>query len=92
MVVEVWAAVAGASVGVASAGLTGMSRQNQQGIEMIRLTTAVDNLASRLDVLHADIRLAIKRFLRDWQIWNSQWRDWKDIAIGTKVLMLLKTV
>lgn len=57
MVVEVWAAVAGASVGVASAGLTGMSRQNQQGRDsLIRLTTAVDNLASRLDVLHADIR------------------------------------
>ena len=57
MVVEVWAAVAGASVGVASAGLTGISRQNQQGRDsLIRLTTAVDNLASRLDVLHADIR------------------------------------
>ena len=54
MVVEVWAAVAGASVGVASAGLTGMSRQSQQGRDsLIRLTTAVDNLASRLDVLHA---------------------------------------
>ena len=57
MVVEVWAAVAGASVGVASAGLTGMSRQSQQGRDsLIRLTPAVDNLASRLDVLHADIR------------------------------------
>jgi len=57
MVVEVWAAVAGASVGVASAGLTGMSRQSQQGRDsLIRLTTAVDNLANRLDVLHADIR------------------------------------
>lgn len=57
MVVEVWAAVAGASVGVASAGLTGMNRQSQQGRDsLIRLTTAVDNLASRLDVLHADIR------------------------------------
>jgi len=39
MVVEVWAAVAGASVGVASAGLTGMNRQNQQGRDsLIRLT------------------------------------------------------
>ena len=57
MVVEVWAAVAGASVGVASAGLTGLSRQSQQGRDsLIRLTTAVDNLASRLDVPHADIR------------------------------------
>ena len=57
MVVEVWAAVAGASVGVASAGLTGLSRQSQQGRDsLVRLTTAVDNLASRLNVLHADIR------------------------------------
>ena len=57
MVVEIWAAVAGASVGVASAGLTGINRQNQQGREsLVRLTTAVDNLASRMDVLHADIR------------------------------------
>ncbi len=55
--VEVWAAVAGASIGVASAGLTGLSRQNQQGRDsLVRLTTAVDNLAGRLDVLHADIR------------------------------------
>ena len=57
MVVEVWAAVAGASVGVASAGLTGLSRQSQQGRDsLVRLTTAEDNLASGLDVLHADIR------------------------------------
>ena len=57
MVVEVWAAVAGASVGVASAGLTGINRSNQQGRDsLVRLTTAVDNLASRMDILHADIR------------------------------------
>lgn len=55
--VEIWAAVAGASVGVASAGLTGINRSSQQGREsLVRLTTAVDNLAGRMDVLHADIR------------------------------------
>jgi|GEM_PF-3720292 hypothetical protein len=57
MVVEIWAAVAGASVGVASAGLTGINRQSQQGRDsLVRLTTAVDNLAGRMDILHADIR------------------------------------
>jgi len=57
MVVEIWAAVAGASVGAASAGLTGINRQNQQGRDsLVRLTTAVDNLANRMDILHADIR------------------------------------
>ena len=57
MVVEVWAAVAGASVGVASAGLTGMSRQSQQGRDsLVRLTAAVDNLSKQLDVLHTDIK------------------------------------
>ena len=55
--VEIWAAVAGASVGVASAGLTGINRSNQQGRDsLVRLTTAVDNLAGRMDILHADFR------------------------------------
>tara|TARA_Y100000401_G_C8254469_1_gene189934 strand:+ start:195 stop:446 length:252 start_codon:yes stop_codon:yes gene_type:complete len=55
--VEVWAAVAGASITVAGLGATGFSRQSQQGREtLVRLTSAVDNLANRLDVLHNDIK------------------------------------
>jgi hypothetical protein len=55
--VEVWAAVAGASVTVAGLGVSGLNRQTRQGQDsLIRLTTAVDNLSSRLDVLHGDIR------------------------------------
>ena len=57
MVVEIWAAVAGASIGVAASGIKGANRETQHGRDsLVRLTSAVDNLASRMDVLHADIR------------------------------------
>ena len=55
--VEVWAAVAGASITVAGVGVTGLNRQSQQGREsLVRLTAAVDNLSKQLDVLHTDIK------------------------------------
>ena len=55
--VEVWAAVAGASITVAGVGVSGLSRQSRQGQDsLIRLTAAVDNLAGRLDILHNDIK------------------------------------
>ncbi len=56
--VEIWAAVAGASIGVAASGIKGANRENQHGRDsLVRLTSAVDNLASRMDVLHADLRV-----------------------------------
>ena len=55
--VEIWAAVAGASITVAGLGATGLNRQNQQSREsLVKLTSSVDNLANRLDVLHNDIK------------------------------------
>jgi len=55
--VEVWAAVAGASITVAGLGVSGLNRQSQQGRDsLVRLTTAVDNLSSRLQILHDDIK------------------------------------
>ena len=58
MVVEIWAAVAGASIGVAASGVRGANRESQSGRDsLVRLTSAVDNLASRMDVLHADLRV-----------------------------------
>ena len=55
--VEVWAAVAGASVTVAGLGVSGLNRQGQQGRDsLVRLTTAVDNLSSRLQIMHDDIK------------------------------------
>ena len=55
--VEVWAAVAGASITVAGLGASGFSRQTRLGQDsLIRLTAAVDNLSGRLDILHQDIK------------------------------------
>jgi hypothetical protein len=55
--VEVWAAVAGASITTAFMGISGFSRQSRQAQDtLIRLTIAVDNLTERLDVLHNDIK------------------------------------
>jgi hypothetical protein len=55
--VEVWAAVAGASITTAFMGISGFSRQSRQSQDsLIRLTIAVDNLAERMDVLHNDIK------------------------------------
>jgi len=55
--IEILAAVCGASITAAALGMAGANRQSQQGRDsLVRLTTAVDNLASRLDVLHTDIK------------------------------------
>ena len=55
--IEVWAAICGASITAAALGFSGFSRQSQQGRDsLVRLTTAVDNLTSRLDLVHQDIR------------------------------------
>ena len=55
--IEVWAAVAGASITVAGVGVSGLNRQQQTGREsLVRLTASVDNLSSRLDILHNDIK------------------------------------
>lgn len=55
--VEVWAAVAGASITVAGLGVSGVSRQNRSGQDsLIRLTASVDNLSGRLDILRNDIK------------------------------------
>ena len=54
--VEVLAAVAGASVGVAGLGIVRANSQSQAGREsLVRLTSAMDNLATRMDLLHTDM-------------------------------------
>ena len=54
--VEVLAAVAGASVGVAGLGIVRANSQNQSGREsLVRLASAMDNLATRMDLLHTDM-------------------------------------
>lgn len=54
--VEVFAAVAGASIGVAGLGIVRANGQNQTSRDsLVRLTSAVDNLATRMNVLHNDL-------------------------------------
>ena len=55
--IEVLAAVTGASITVAAMGWTGSSRRNDQSREaVIKLTEAVNTVANRLDDLHVDLR------------------------------------
>jgi hypothetical protein len=55
--VEVIAAIAGASISVAAMGAMGFSRRNDEARDaVIRLTSAVEHIATQLDVLHTDMK------------------------------------
>ena len=55
--IELIAAVAGASISVAAMGAMGFSRRNDEARDaVIRLTAAVEHIATQLEVLHNDIR------------------------------------
>jgi hypothetical protein len=55
--VEVLAAVAGASISVAAMGAMGFSRRSDEARDaVIRLTSAVEHIAVQLEVMHADIK------------------------------------
>ena len=55
--IELIAAVAGASISVAAMGAMGFSRRNDEAREaVIRLTAAVEHIATQLEVLHTDIK------------------------------------
>lgn len=55
--IEIIAAVAGASISVAAMGAAGASRRNDQARDaVIRLTSAVEHIATQLEVLHKDIK------------------------------------
>ena len=55
--IEVIAAVAGASISVAAMGAMGFSRRSDEAREaVIRLTSAVEHIATQLEVLHTDIK------------------------------------
>jgi outer membrane murein-binding lipoprotein Lpp len=55
--IEIIAAVAGASISVAAMGAMGFSRKSDEAHDaVIRLTSAVEHIASQLDVLHADMK------------------------------------
>lgn len=55
--IEVVAAIAGASISVAAMGAMGFSRRNDEAREaVIRLTAAVEHIATQLEVMHTDIK------------------------------------
>jgi hypothetical protein len=61
--IEVIAAVAGASISVAAMGAMGFSRKSDEARDaVIRLTSAVEHIATQLEVLHTDIKDDRKEF------------------------------
>ena len=55
--IEVLAAVAGASISVAAMGAMGFSRKSDEARDaVIRLTSAVEHIATQLEVLSTDIK------------------------------------
>ena len=55
--IEVLAAVAGASISGAAMGAMGFSRRNDQARDaIIRLSSAVEHIATQLEAMHSDIR------------------------------------
>lgn len=55
--IEVLAAVAGASISVAAMGAMGFSRRNDEARDaVIRLTSAVESISVQLQILHTDIK------------------------------------
>jgi len=56
-VIEILSAVAGASISVAAMGIFGYSRRNEEAsAAIVRLTSAVENIATSLNTLHVDIK------------------------------------
>jgi predicted nucleic acid-binding Zn-ribbon protein len=55
--IELIAAVAGASISVAAMGAMGFSRRNDQARDaIIRLSSAVEHIATQLEAMHSDIK------------------------------------
>jgi len=55
--IEVIAAIAGASISVAAMGAMGFSRRSDEARDaVIRLTSAVEHIATQLEVMHVDIK------------------------------------
>lgn len=55
--IEIIAAVAGASISVAAMGAMGFTKRNDEARDaVIRLTSAVEHIATQLEVLHNDIK------------------------------------
>ena len=55
--IEVIAAIAGASISVAAMGAMGFGKRNDEArVAVIRLTSAVEHIATQLEAMHSDLR------------------------------------
>ena len=55
--IEVFAAIVGASIGVVGISASGLNKRNAESREaVIRLTAGVESIASKLDELHMDMK------------------------------------
>ena len=55
--IEIYAAVLGASIGIAGMSVSGFTRRNNESREaVIRLTMAVESIAGKLEELHQDMK------------------------------------
>ena len=55
--IELVAAIAGASISVAAMGVFGYSRRNEEAsAAIVRLTSAVEHIAATLEIIHVDIK------------------------------------
>ena len=55
--IEVVAAIAGASISVAAMGVMGFGKRNDEARDaVIRLTSAVEHIALQLEAMHTDIK------------------------------------
>jgi hypothetical protein len=55
--VEVFAAIAGASISVAAMGAMGFTKRNDEARDaVIRLTSAVEHIATQLEAMHSDLK------------------------------------
>ena len=70
--IEILAAAAGASMSIAAMGFFGYSRRNEEAsAAIVRLTSAVENIAASLNILHVDIKESNKEvFTRLNQVEN----------------------
>ena len=55
--VEIYAAILGASIGVAGLSLSGLNKRQKEAHDaVVRLSVAVENIAEKLEDLHKDMK------------------------------------
>jgi len=72
-VVEIYAAILGASIGVAGLSLSGFNkRQNEAHDAVVRLSVAVENIAGKLDDLHQDMKKERERIYNKLELHENR--------------------